>query len=213
MRAWILASFVLPAALTAQKSQLPIPPTELSRADQIRLAKSAAPDDLTKNAKVWVLENGHYVVGVQGTSGMACMVLRNKPNELTPQCGDAEADATILSMYRFWTEQHLAGKTQDEIKAEVKSGLASRQFRTPQRPALVYMTSSAQVISDDNGENRTHFMPHLMVFYPNLQMKAMDIVESNSMDVPIIGDEGTPWSQIVVVLRDWTEPGPVQATQ
>jgi hypothetical protein len=212
MRAWTIASFLLPAALAAQKNpQLPVPPVELSRADQIRIAKSAAPEDLSKNAKVWVLENGHYIVAVQGTSGMGCTIIRTRPNELTPQCGDAEADATILTIYRFWTEQRLAGKTQDEIKAEVKSRLTSGQLRAPQHPALIYMTSSVQVISDPNGENRTHFIPHLMIFYPNMQKKAMEIPESNSMDVPILADEDSPMSQLVVVLRDWTEPA--RATQ
>jgi hypothetical protein len=206
MRAWIIA-FLLPAAVTAQKnSPLPVPPVALSRADQILLAKSGAPEDISRNAKVWVLENGHYVVAVQGTSGMACAIIRDQPNSSTPQCGDAEADATVEAIARFQTEQRLAGKTQDEIKAEVESGLASGQFRLPQRPALVYMTSSAQVIADANGEHRTHFLPHVMVFYPNMQAKAMGIVASNSMDIPNLDDEGKPTSRLVVVVRDWTEP-------
>jgi|HubBroStandDraft_6_1064221.scaffolds.fasta_scaffold20620_3 hypothetical protein len=206
MRAWIIA-FLLPAAVTAQKnSPLPVPPVALSRADQILLAKSGAPEDISRNAKVWVLENGHDVVAVQGTSGMACAIIRDQPNSSTPQCGDAEADATVEAIARFQTEQRLAGKTQDEIKAEVESGLASGQFRLPQRPALVYMTSSAQVIADANGEHRTHFLPHVMVFYPNMQAKAMGIVASNSMDIPNLDDEGKPTSRLVVVVRDWTEP-------
>lgn len=206
MRAWLMASFALPAVVAAQKAQLPVPPAEMSRADQIRLAKSGAPEDLSKNAKVWVLENNHYVVAEQGSPGMACTLLRNQPNELTPQCGDAEAEATVMPIFRFTTEQRLAGKTQDQIRAEIKSGLASHQFRIPQRPALVYMTSSAQVISDTAGQSRTHFLPHLMVFYPDLPQQAMALPESNSMDVPILADPGSPMSHIVVVLRDWTEP-------
>jgi hypothetical protein len=207
MRARLIASFLLPAAVAAQKNaQLPVPPEELSQADQIRIAKSGAPDDVSKNAKVWVLENGHYVVGVQGTSGMACAIIRDLPNSSTPQCGDAEADATVEAIARFQTEQRLAGKTQDEIKAEVESGLASGQFRLPQRPALVYMTSSAQVIADPKGEHRTHFLPHVMVFYPNMQAKAMGIVESNSMDIPNLDDDGKGTSRLVIVVRDWTEP-------
>ena len=72
----------------------------LSRADEIRYAKSAAPANVSKNAKVWVLENGHYVVAEQGTSGVACMVGRSTATSFEPQCGDAEADATVLSINR-----------------------------------------------------------------------------------------------------------------
>jgi hypothetical protein len=207
MRAWIMASFLLPVAVAAQKDpQPPVPPAELSQVDQIRIARSAAPEDVSRNAKIWVVQNGHFVVAVPGTSGMACAVFRGTPNSMVPLCGDAEAEASIMAMYRFWTEQNLAGKAQSEIKAEIDIGLASGKFRTPQRPALTYMTSSVQVITDLKGEHRTRFMPHVMVFYPNMQKPALGIVESNSMDIPLLDEDGTPTSHLVIVVRDWTEP-------
>ena len=213
MRAWIVASFLLPAAVAAQKNPPPpLPPAELSTADQIRIAKSAAPEDVSKDAKVWVFENGHYVVAVQGTSGMACAIFRERPNSLVPLCGDAEADATVMAISRFQTEERLAGKTQEQIKAEVESGMASGRFRAPQRPAMTYMTSSAQVITDPKGEHPTRFLPHVMVFYPKMQAKAMGIVESNSMDIPIMDDDGMATSRLVIVVRDWTEPAKTTET-
>ena len=211
MRAWILASFLLPAAIAAQQD--PPPPTapiNLSRADEIRYAKSAAPAEISKDAKVWVLENGHYVVAEQGTSGIACVVARNSPTSFEPQCGDAEADATVLAVYRFRTEQRMAGKTRDEIKAEVDSGLASGRFRSPQRPALVYMASSSQVLTDYAGKARSHFMPHLMVYYPFMKMNSMGIVASKSPDVPGLVQEDTPFSALIVVMRDWVDPNQAQ---
>ncbi|MDE3217675.1 MAG: hypothetical protein KGO03_14800 [Gemmatimonadota bacterium] len=161
---------------------------------------------MSKDAKIWVLENGHYVVAVNGTSGMACAVMRERANSLVPICGDAEADATVMAISRFETEQRLAGKTRAEIRAEVGRGIASGRFRLPKIPALTYMTSSEQVLTDPNGGHPSRFMPHLMVFYPNMHAKAMGIVGSNSMDIPIVGDDGTPLSRLVIVVRDWTEP-------
>lgn len=206
MLAWILAVFLIPAAIAAQQYSAPTVPINLSRADEIRNAKSAAPADVSRDAKVWVLENGHYVVAVKGTSGMACEVSRDRPNSYVPICGDAEADATVLAISRFQTEQRLAGKSLDEIKSEVDRGLASGQFRLPQRPALTYMTSSAQVITDPNGEHPTRFLPHLMVFYPNMRATTMGIVGSNSPDIPILDESGTPMSRLVIVVRNWTQP-------
>jgi hypothetical protein len=207
MRALIIASFLVPAAVAAQQD--PPPPTapmNLSRADEIRYAKSAAPAEISKDAKVWVLENGHYVVAEQGTSGMACVVGRNSPTSFEPQCGDAEADATVLAISRFRTEQRIAGKSQDEIKAQVDSGMASGQFRSPKRPALVYMASSSQVLTDPAGKVRSRFMPHLMVYYPFMKTSSMGIVASKSMDVPGVVQEDTPMSALVVVMRDWVDP-------
>jgi hypothetical protein len=207
MRAWIIASFLVPAALAAQQD--PPPPTapmNLSRADEIRYAKSAAPAEISKDAKVWVLDNGHYVIAEQGTSGMACVVGRSSPTSFEPQCGDAEADATVLAVDRFRTEQRIAGKTQDEIKAEVDNGMATGRFRSPKRPALVYMVSSSQVLTDPAGKVRSRFVPHLMVYYPFMNSNSMGIVASKNMDVPGVVQDGTPMSALVVVMRDWVDP-------
>ncbi|HVX41723.1 MAG TPA: hypothetical protein VHB25_19335 [Gemmatimonadaceae bacterium] len=206
MRGLLAASFVIPAALAAQQNSPPSAPVNLSRADEIQYARSAAPADVSKNATVWVLESGHYVVAVKGTSGMACAVTREHPKSLVPICGDAEADSTVMAVARFETEERLAGKSPAAIKSDVSSGLASGRFRLPRRPALTYMTSSAQVITDPNGGHPTRFLPHLMLFYPNMQAQGMGIVESNSMDIPLLDEGGTPMSRLVIVVRDWTEP-------
>jgi hypothetical protein len=211
MRVWILASLLVPAAIAAQPDPPPpVPPAVLSRVDEIRLAKSAAPAEISKDAKVYVLEDGHYVVAEQGTSGIACVITRNTATSLEPQCGDAEADATVLAIYRFRVEQRIAGRTPDQIKAEVDSGLASGRFRSPRRPALVYMESSSQVITDATGKVRSRFMPHVMVYYPFMKSSAMGIVASKSTDVPGIVQDDTPMSALIVVTRDWVDPAPTQ---
>jgi hypothetical protein len=213
MRAWTTVLLLAPTILAAQQDPAAAPaaaPANLSRADEIRYAKSAAPAEISKGAKVWVLENNHYVVAEQGTSGMACVITRNTSTSFEPQCGDAEADATILSIYRFRTEERIAGKSRDEIKAEVDNGLASGRFRTPQRPALVYMESASQVLTDYEGKHSSHFMPHLMLYYPNMKNSDMGIVASKSMDIPGVAQEGTPMSAFIVVVRDWVEPNETQ---
>ncbi len=210
MRAWIFACLLVPVTLAAQQDPTLAAPTNLSRAAEIEYAKNAAPAEISRDAKVWVLENGHYVVAEQGSSGIACMVGRANGTGFQPQCGDAEADATVLPIWRFWTEQQIAGKTRAEIKAAVDDGLAKGRFHAPQRPALVYMQSASQVYTDTAGKHPNHFMPHLMVFYPHMSSKSMSIVASNSMDIPGVVMDDTPLSALVVVVRDWTEPPKIQ---
>ena len=206
MRVWILASLLVPAAIAAQQDPQPTAPAIRSRADEIRYARSAAPADISKDAKVWVLENGHYVVAEEGTSGVACEVGRNSPTSFEPQCGDAEADSTIMAIFRFRSEERIAGRSVEQIKAEVDSGIASGRFHAPRRPALVYMESSSQVLSGADGKNRSHFMPHLMIFYPGMTNSSMGIFASKSSDVPNVTLEGTPISGLIVVMRDWVDP-------
>lgn len=199
MRAWTIALLLTPTLLGAQSN--------LSRAEEIRFAKGAAPAEVSKDAKVWVLENGHYIVAEQGgASGVACLVARSTATSFEPQCGDAEADATVLAVYRFRVEERIAGKTREQIKADVDRGFASGRFHAPQRPALVYMESASQVLTDATGKSSSHFMPHVMVYYPNMKPSEMGIVASKSMDVPGMVQDGTPMSALVVVTRDWAEP-------
>ena len=207
MRSWIMLSFLIPAAIAAQQdASPPTAPTNVSRADEIRYAKSAAPADISKDAKVWVLENGHYVVAERGRSNISCMVARSSATSFEPQCGDAEADATVLAIYRFRVEQRIAGKTQEQITAAVEREMASGRFRSPQRPALVYMESSSQVLTNPNGTSPSHFMPHVMIYYPFIKNSSMGIVASKSMDVPGVVQENTPLSALIVVTRDWVNP-------
>lgn len=207
MRAFIVACFFVPVVIHAQQDPSPTTaPANLSRADEIRYAKSAAPAEISKNAKVWVLENGHYVVGEPGSSGIACMVARSTATTFEPQCGDAEADSTVLAIYRFRVEQRIAGKTSDEIKAAVDKGMASGRFKSPKRPALVYMESASQVLPDSKGTGHSHFMPHVMIYYPFMKNSSMGILASNSMDVPGVVQENTPMSALIVVTRDWVNP-------
>ena len=204
MRAWIIASLV-PGVIAAQQAPSLTVPANLSRADEIRYARSAAPNDVSKDAKVWVLENGHYVVGEQGTGAVACMVIRSTAKSFEPQCGDMEADETVLAIERFRAERRIAGENPDGIKAEVDDCFASGRFRSPKRPALVYMLSSSQVLVNAKG-NTTRFMPHLMIYYPFMKNSAMGLTESKSMDIPGVVEEGTPLSALIVVAREWVDP-------
>jgi hypothetical protein len=200
MRAWLFPLILLPVFAAAQT------PSALSRTDEIRIARSAAPPEITKDARIYVLDHDHYVVADAGHSVMSCMVTRTGPTSIEPQCGDAEADATVLAVDRFRTEQRLAGKSRTEIDKAISDGLATGQFHSPKRPALVYMMSSMQILSDANGNPIGKWMPHVMVFYPFMHDKEMGLVGSSDPHVPGTVHEGTALSALVVVTPGFVEP-------
>jgi hypothetical protein len=201
MRAWLFL-ILLPVAAAAQT------PASLSRADEIRIARSAAPAEVTKFARVYVLDQGHYVVADAGSSIISCMVTRTGPTSIEPQCGDAEADATVLAVDRFRTEQRIAGRSPTEIDKAISDGLASGRFHGPTRPALVYMMSSMQILHDPSGKNIGRWMPHLMVYYPNMHDKDFGLVASPDHKVPSTVNEGTALSALVVVAPGFVDPVP-----
>jgi hypothetical protein len=127
---------------------------------------------------------------------------------MEPQCGDAEADATVLAVDRFRTEQRLAGRSRTEIEKDVTDGLASGRFHSPKRPALVYMMSSMQALTAPSGKSLGKWMPHVMVFYPFMHDKDFGLMDTPDPKVPGTVGAGTALSALVVVTPGFIDPVP-----
>ena len=199
MRTLLWAVLVVPAIAAAQ-----------SREQEIRLARSAAPADVSKDAKVYVLDHDHYIVADPGHSTEACLVARPAQQAFAPMCGDAEGDATILAVERFRTLEVLAGKKQDVIKREIADGFKSGQFHAPKRPALIFMMSSAQLLPNPDFTKISKFHPHLMIFYPHMHNADYGLVESDDNNVPGVIEADSPMSALIVVMHDWVDPATTQ---
>lgn len=202
MRAWLAVVLVVPVVAFAQ-----------SRDEEIRIARSAAPPEIAKDAKVYVLDHGHYVVADSGRSGEVCMIGRPGPADFAPMCGDAEADASKLAVGRFRTEQRLAGRSKAEIDRAIEDGMKTGRFREPKRPALVFMLSSAQQLTDSAGKPTGKWYPHVMIYYPGLLTnEGLGLVDSKDVNVPTVGDDGHV-SVVMVVERNWVDPEPKLVTE
>ena len=99
-RAAILVVLGLPLAIAGQAAAQTVAakPALLAESEEIRLARSAAPPEVARDADVWVLRRGGHVKVQSGTSGVACMVSRDHPESLYPICYDAEAARTIFQI-------------------------------------------------------------------------------------------------------------------
>lgn len=212
MRFVLVVGCCASAALSAQTSppSTPAPRVILSRSEEIRLAVSGAPPAVTKDARVYVLKNGRYVVAQPGKTGVACQISRSQALSLEPECGDEEADKTVLAIERFRVEQRLAGRPNADIVRAVADSIAAGRFRLPRRPAMVYMMSSAQILYSDNGSFVGRWLPHLMLYIPFLRESDIG-VSVGSMDVkgPMVDKPGTALSNITVVMRNFVDPAPV----
>jgi hypothetical protein len=153
-----LPSFVLAVGLSpawpeqAQDAKAPYPsmaPLEqyltADRNAEIALARSAAPESISRDAEVMVLERQGYGTAVKGKNGFVCMVQRSwfapiddpefwNPKLRAPICFNPPAARSYLSLMIKRTELVLAGQTQ----------------------------AQEQYLSDRGG----HWHPHLMFFLP-----------------------------------------------
>ncbi len=167
-----------PAA--AQSPQSPYPnmaPFEqylmADRNAEIALARSAAPEAISRDATVLVLGRHGYESAVEGKSGFVCIVERawmspfshpdfwNAKNR-SPICYNPAAARSILPYTFKRTELVLAGLSNPQILDRVKVAVARKELPTPEPGAMSYMLSKEQYLADAVG----HWFPHLMFHLP-----------------------------------------------
>src|SRR4051812_33283041 len=107
MRVILLSSFALGAICLAQ--QIDKIDAAKPRAEQIHLARSAAPPEVVEHATIMVLGKKGYEVAVKGSNGFTCLVLRERLDTVEPECYDAEGSRTTLQADLFIEEQRAKG--------------------------------------------------------------------------------------------------------
>lgn len=143
-------------------------PEVLSRADEMELALSAAPEHLRAGAGVYVLEARGYVRARKSGNGFTCIVNRDSPRSLKPTCYDAEGTATILPKVLRVGEMLMQGRSEAEIDSMVVRGFRDGTFISPRRPGVAYMLSD-RIRNENTATGETSgFPPHIMFYAPNL---------------------------------------------
>src|SRR5271156_149067 len=116
------------------------------REQQIQLALSAAPTEVSSKAAVYVLGPKGYEKVREGTNGFSCFVGRHfvKPMETTiePQCFDAEGSRTLLLVYMHGEELRTNGKSEADIKGDIANGYREGRYKYPSKPGFLYMMSA-----------------------------------------------------------------------
>ena len=161
------------ALIPATAQELPrVYDASMPRDQQITLAESAAPAEVSSKATVYVLGPKGYEKAREGTNGFSCLVTRHfvKPAETTiePQCFDAEGSRTLLLVYMHGEELRTSGKSEAEIKADVASGYKEGRYQYPSKPGFLYMMSSENRLSAITDQSTGIFPPHLMFYAPNM---------------------------------------------
>lgn len=140
-----------------------------SAADEVALARSAAPMPVSAKAQILMLGRHGYQVAARGTNGFVCLVQRSwegnfddrnfwNPDVRTPMCYNAAAAHSLLREFLERTDWVLAGMSRAQMAARGK-------LVPPPKGSMAYMMSRRQVICSDAGCGRWY--PHLMFFFPS----------------------------------------------
>lgn len=179
----------------------------LPRAQEVALARSAAPAAVSEAAAIYVLTPDGYKLAVEGSSGAACYVSRDWLTSLEPHCFDPEGAATIMKIHMRRVDLLHAGVDLEEAGATVMAELLRGAHRLPRRPAMSWMQSSAQRLVAPDGTAVGAWRPHVMIYYPFLTAEELGLTSAGSTPTSaIVSDGGTPLSTLVVVVPDFVDP-------
>jgi hypothetical protein len=139
---------------------------------EIALARSAAPESVSRDAEVLVLGRHGYETAIQGKNGFVCLVERSwtapidnpafwNPNLRGPMCLNAPAARSYLPRTIMKTELILSGHTKAQMMEMVDAAIEKKQLPAMEPGAMCYMLSKEGYLNDRGG----HWHPHLMFFF------------------------------------------------
>ena len=162
---------------------------------QMRIAKLAAPHEVTDYANVYVLGRHGYELVQRGNNGFSCLIERQRPDTMEPECYDAEGTRTTLLVRIFVEEQRAKGSSEEAIERAVKQHYKSGDFRAPTKPGIVYMMSDYNYVLNPETNRVIHFPGHLMFYAPYATVKTV----GSGAGAPYIVDPGEPDALMIVV--------------
>ena len=140
---------------------------------EIALARSAAPESISRDAEVLVLGQHGYETAVKGKNGFVCMVQRSwtagiddpdfwNPKLRAPICFNPPAARSYLPLVIKKTELILAGQSKAQMFDSIKAAFDKKELPAQEPGAMCYMLSKQGYLNDHDG----HWHPHLMFFVP-----------------------------------------------
>ncbi len=160
-------------AKTPYPNMAPLDRYLMERKAEIALARSAAPDSISRDAEVMVLGQHGYETAVKGKNGFVCMVQRSwtapiddpdfwNPKLRAPICFNPPAARSYLPQTVRKTKLILATRSKAQMVKVIKAALDRKELPPPESGAMCYMMSKQGYLSDRDG----HWHPHLMFFLP-----------------------------------------------
>jgi hypothetical protein len=143
----------------------------MDRDAEIALARSAAPESISRDAEVLVLGRHGFETAVKGKNGFVCIVGRSwtsatdaefwNPKVRVPMCVNAAAARSYLLRFAKETEWGLAGRTPAQMNEAITAAIAKKELTPMESGAMCYMLSKQGY----GGDSTPHWPPHLMFFY------------------------------------------------
>ena len=206
---------------TPYPSMAPVDQYLMDRNAEIVLARSAAPESISRDAEVMVLGRHGYETAVKGKNGFVCVVERSwmspfdfpefwNPKMRGPICFNPPAVKSILPLTFKRTELVLAGLSKSQIIDGIKA-FDVKELPALEPGAMCYMMSKQGYLGDSVG----HWVPHLMFYVPLTDPKSWgaDLPGSPVMLNPQFQGAPEPITEFMIPVLKWSDgtPAPTDA--
>jgi hypothetical protein len=196
---------------TAYSSMAPIDQYLMTDRDaEIALARSAAPESISRDADVLVLGRHGFETAVKGKNGFVCIVERSwtsaadpdfwNPKVRTPICWNAAAARSILVRNIKRTDLILAGRTQAQTDEIIVAAVDKKELPAVESGAVCYMMSKQGY----GGDTVEHWPSHLMFYFPQTDPA---IWGANLPGSPVVAlsDTREHVTTFVIAVQRWSD--------
>ena len=155
------------------------------------LALSALPSQMRAGASIYVLTADGFAKTIESTGPFTCIVQRNHPKSLIPQCLDQQGAELLIPAIIHKTNMALSGASAADIQTDFQARAASGEFKAPDQLGVNYMMSHYNYIYLQGPGRVVRIPPHLMHYAPNVtdeDIGAADDAPQKGM--PHINDQG-----------------------
>jgi hypothetical protein len=185
---------------------------------EIALARSAAPEAISRDATILVLGRHGYETAVEGKNGFVCAVERGwmgpfngedaanfwDPKLRGPLCFNPPGARSVLPLTYKRTEMILAAKSKAQVIDALKAAYQKKELPPLEPGAMSYMMSKDQYLTDA-GDHR--WMAHLMFYTPLTDGAAWgaDLPKSPVMLNPQFRGAPEPIDVFMVPVGRWSD--------
>lgn len=210
--ATLLASAAQAAPLSAMA---PLDQYMMQPADEIALAKSAAPPSISDNATVLVLTAHGYDTAVKGSNGFVCFVDRAWLGEYSdptfwnsavrgPECLNPAAARSVMPHEMERAKWVLGGASIPQMIERTKAEIAAKTYVMPELGAMSFMMSKDQKLGTQGG----HWHPHLMFFVATTNDADMGANLAGSPVLHPFASAPDLFATFLVPVRTWSDGTP-----
>jgi hypothetical protein len=215
---------VVPLRARAQDNKTPYPNMAaldkylMGRDAEIALARSAAPDAISRDAKVLVLGPHGYETAVEGKNGFVCLVERAwtapfnspefwNPKSRSPVCYNPASARSVLPLTKMRTELVLAGVPKEQIIEKLKAAEARKEIPPLEPGGMAYMMSKQAYLTDRGDHN----LAHVMFWVPNTDAASWGANVPKSPIILLQQDPVAPITLFGIPVGAWSDgtPAPV----